>query len=207
MLIIKRAIYVAVSCVLLFVLSACGNYTNNNPSDSTNTPTRHTPIRINRSSTANNTRHTRPVPARYIRNSKPQTRPTRKVAPNLRINQSSEPIPIPAPPVSHEQAQSPVTMSAQQAPVRSNINSTNNINPTPLPQIPKPSPIAQNTVPAATNDIPIPDKNMSRFARIFVTRQGSADAAGQEGPQGGADAGLGQKDRKDDRFLTGIGIT
>ena len=57
------------------------------------------------------------------------------------------------------------------------------------------------------NLIPSPDKNLSRFARIFAPRQGSADDAGQDGPLGGADAGLGQKDRKDDRFLSGIGIT
>ena len=74
--------------------------------------------------------------------------------------------------------------------------------------------------------IPIPDKNLSRFARIFAPRQGSADDAGQDGPLGstwkipgarsavlrsktteGADAGLGQKDRKDVRFLFRIGMT
>ena len=54
--------------------------------------------------------------------------------------------------------------------------------------------------------IPIPGENLSRFARIFVPNQGSADDAGQDGPLGGADAELGQKDRKDDRFLPGIGI-
>jgi len=32
-------------------------------------------------------------------------------------------------------------------------------------------------------------------ARIFVASQGSADDAGQEGPLGGTDAGLWQKDR------------
>jgi len=39
-------------------------------------------------------------------------------------------------------------------------------------------------------------ENHPDTARIFATRQGSADDAGQEGPLGGADAGLWQKDRR-----------
>jgi len=38
-------------------------------------------------------------------------------------------------------------------------------------------------------------ENQPEVARIFGARQGSADDAGQEGPQGGTDAGLHQKDR------------
>jgi len=38
-------------------------------------------------------------------------------------------------------------------------------------------------------------ENQPEAARIFGVRQGSADDAGQEGPIGGADAGLHQKDR------------
>jgi len=38
-----------------------------------------------------------------------------------------------------------------------------------------------------------PEKR-SEKRRIFVAKQGSTDAAGQEGPQGGADAGAQQKD-------------
>jgi len=38
-----------------------------------------------------------------------------------------------------------------------------------------------------------PEKR-SEKRRIFVAKQGSTDAAGQEGPQGGADAGARQKD-------------
>jgi len=40
----------------------------------------------------------------------------------------------------------------------------------------------------------MPLQNHPMAARIFVASQGSADDAGQEGPQGGADAGLRQKD-------------
>ncbi|MCL2526802.1 MAG: hypothetical protein FWE42_00180, partial [Defluviitaleaceae bacterium] len=40
----------------------------------------------------------------------------------------------------------------------------------------------------------------------FVTSQGSADDAGQEGPLEGADAGLWQKDRNGFNFLAEISI-
>ena len=43
--------------------------------------------------------------------------------------------------------------------------------------------------------IVVMSENRPEAARIFVARQGSADEAGQEGPLGGADAGLRQKDR------------
>jgi len=39
-------------------------------------------------------------------------------------------------------------------------------------------------------------ENHPEAARIFAARQGSADDTGQEGPLGGADAGLRQKDRR-----------
>ena len=143
---VKRMIYLIVSCILMVILSACGNYTNDNLSESANTPTRHTPIRINRSSPRHTTRHARPVPARYRRKS---TQPTRKVAPNLHINQSSVPAPPAPPPVIHDEAQSPVTRSAQQAPARNNAN---NINPAPISQEPKPSPISQKAVPALVSE-------------------------------------------------------
>ena len=41
----------------------------------------------------------------------------------------------------------------------------------------------------------MPLQNHPKAARIFDARQGSADDAGQEGPLGGTDAGLRQKDR------------
>ncbi|MCL2527534.1 MAG: hypothetical protein FWE42_03865, partial [Defluviitaleaceae bacterium] len=41
----------------------------------------------------------------------------------------------------------------------------------------------------------------------FVTSQGSADDAGQEGPLEGADAGLWQKDRNGFNFLAEISMT
>ncbi|MCL2527632.1 MAG: hypothetical protein FWE42_04355, partial [Defluviitaleaceae bacterium] len=41
----------------------------------------------------------------------------------------------------------------------------------------------------------------------FVTSQGSADDAGQEGPLEGADAGLWQKDRNGFNFLAEISIS
>ena len=48
---------------------------------------------------------------------------------------------------------------------------------------------------ANEENIAIPPPNQPKTARIFGTSQGSADDAGQEGPLGGADAGLCQKDR------------
>jgi len=49
--------------------------------------------------------------------------------------------------------------------------------------------------PLSVGVIAIPPKNRPKTARIFGTSQGSADDAGQEGPLGGADAGLCKKDR------------
>ncbi|MCL2378253.1 MAG: hypothetical protein FWC77_03910 [Defluviitaleaceae bacterium] len=49
--------------------------------------------------------------------------------------------------------------------------------------------------PHLLRSIVVMSKNRRKVARIFGASQGSADDVGQEGPLGGADAGLRQKDR------------
>jgi len=45
-------------------------------------------------------------------------------------------------------------------------------------------------VPGKVVIIPIPVRNLTKICEDFAASQGSADDAGQEGPLGGADAGL-----------------